>query len=84
MNFKALTIIFLLLLAGGPSVVPAQEVSTAGSAKEGQPPEKPVMLDDQVLFYIATEAEGYSMGKRAKEISKRIKKIADAPQFIAL
>lgn len=90
MTFKALTIIFLLLIAGGVPVVWAQDTTSSDTAQEDPPAdsaqeaevfEKPVMLDDQVLFHVATKAGGYLVEKRAKEISKRIKTIADAPQF---
>ena len=50
-------------------------------AKETKTADKPVMLGDKILFYLATKAEGRKLAKRAEEVSERIKKIADSPRF---
>jgi small-conductance mechanosensitive channel len=56
----------------GPANVRAEETSTA---------EQPVIFNDKVLFHLATTAEGHELQKRAEEVSKRVKVIADAPRF---
>ena len=81
MNFKVFVVFFSLLMAGGPTVVLAQDARPAGAVGEALVPEKPVMLGDQVLFHLTTEAEGLSLAKRSKDISKRLQKIADSPRF---
>jgi small-conductance mechanosensitive channel len=63
-----------------PNLVPPSALPNAPS-KETKAVEKPVMLGDKILFYISTEVEGLTLGKRAEEISERIKKIADSTRF---
>ena len=58
-----------------------QETPPKVPAKETKAVEKPVMLDDKILFYLTTEAEGHINLKRAEEVSERIKKIADSTRF---
>mgnify|MGYP000311335754 CR=1 FL=1 len=81
MNFKVFVVFFSLLLAGGPPIVLAQDAQPAGAVGEALLPEKPVMLGDQVLFHLTTEAEGLSLAKRSNDISQRLQKIADSPRF---
>ena len=57
-----------------PSGCPTKESST--ETKTGN--EQPVILGDKILFYLPTEAEGLKVAKRAEDISKRIKTIADS------
>jgi len=69
-----------LLVFGVPGAF-AQDSLPAAPSKEAKTDEKPVMLGDQVLFHLTTDAEGLTIAKRAREVSKRIKRIADSPTF---
>jgi len=69
-----------LLFFGAPCVFP-QETLPKVPSTETKAVERPVMLGDKILFYLTTEAEGHIIRRRAKEISKRIKKIADSTRF---
>ena len=66
-----------LVVFGIPGAFP-QEAPPAVPAKDAKTADKPVMLGDQVLFHLATEAEGITQAKRSIEVSNRIKKIADS------
>ena len=69
-----------LLFFGVPGVFP-QETQPKVPPKETKAVGKPVMLDDKILFYIPTEAEGLTLEKRAEQLSERIKNIADSTRF---
>ncbi len=81
MILKALIGIYTaLLFFGVPGAFP-QEAPPNVPSKETKSTDKPVILGDQILFYLATEAEGRTLAKRAEEVSERIKKIADSTRF---
>ena len=69
-----------LLVFGVPSAF-SQETLPAIPSTEAKTAFKPVILDNKILFHLATEAEGLTAAKRAKEVSKRIKKMADTSRF---
>ena len=69
-----------LLVFGLPGAIPHETLPVAPS-KEAKTDEKPVMLGDQILFQLATETEGFAQAKRVRDVSKRIKRIADSPRF---
>jgi hypothetical protein len=62
-------------------------LSSAQEKKISPPPETvpssgyPVLLGDQILFYLKEDIKEYSAEERANTISERIKKIAEAPQI---
>jgi small-conductance mechanosensitive channel len=70
-----------LLFFGVPGAFPqdAQLKEPSTETKAGN--EQPVLLGDKILFYLATEAEGRKLEKRAEEVSERIKNIADSTRF---
>jgi small-conductance mechanosensitive channel len=79
MILRAFACIFTaLLFFGVPGAFPQdaqpKELSTETKAAN----EQPIILGDKILFYIPTEAEGIKVTKRAEDISKRIKTIADS------
>jgi small-conductance mechanosensitive channel len=79
MILRAFACIFTaLLFFGVPGAFPQdaqpKELSTETKAAN----EQPIILGDKILFYIPTEAEGIKVAKRAEDISKRIKTIADS------
>ena len=81
MILRAFACIFTaLLFFGVPGAFP-QDALPNEPAKETKTADKPVMLGDKILFYLATEAEGQKLAKRAEVVSERIKKIADSPRF---
>ena len=81
MVLKAFIGIFTVLLIGGvPGAFPQDAQSTV-SSQETKTIDKPVMLGEKVLFYLATEAEGLTHANRAMVSSKRVKRIADATTF---
>jgi small-conductance mechanosensitive channel len=69
-----------LLFFGVPGAFP-QDALPNEPSKETKTADKPVMLGNKILFYLATEAEGRKLAKRAEEGSERIKKIADSIRF---
>ena len=73
----------VLLFFGVPGAFPqdAQPKEPSTETKAGN--EQPVLLGDKILFYLATEAEGRKLEKRAEVVSERIKKIADSTSFKA-
>ena len=79
MILRAFACIFTaLLFFGVPGTFP-QDAQPKGSSTETKAAnEQPVILGDKILFYLPTEAEGIKVTKRAEDISKRIKKIADS------
>ena len=72
--------IFAALLVGAPGAFP-QETLPVAASREAKAADKPVILGEQTLFHLTTEAEGLTIAKRAREVSKRIKRIADSPTF---
>jgi len=83
MILKAFVCIFAALLFFGlPGAFPQEALPTPPS-KEAKSAEKPVMLGDRVLFHLVTEAEGFIQAKRASDVTKRIKKIAESARFPA-
>ena len=59
----------------------AQEKTTNPQPQKVTFPGYPVVLGDQVLFYLKEEVKGYSPEERAETISERIKKIAEDPDI---
>jgi len=59
----------------------SQEALPTVPAKEAKSADKPVMLGDKILFHLATEAEGFTQAKRARDVSKRITIIADSTRY---
>jgi hypothetical protein len=79
MILRAFACIFTaLLFFGVPGAFPqdAQPNEPSKETKTGN--EQPVILGDKILFYLPTESEGIKVVKRAEEVSKRIKTIADS------
>ncbi|MCJ7542798.1 MAG: mechanosensitive ion channel family protein [Desulfobacterales bacterium] len=81
MRLKAFIGIYIALLIFGVPGVFSQENLPKVPSKETKTADKPVIFGDKILFYLATEAEGHILAKRAEEVSKRIKKIADSTRF---
>lgn len=59
----------------------AQEKKTAPQPEKVISPGYPVVLGDQVLFYLKEEVKGVSPKERAQTISERIREIAENPQI---
>ena len=70
-----------LLFFGVPGAFPQDAQPKEPSTETKAANEQPVLLGDKILFYLATEAEGQKLEKRAEVVSERIKKIADSPRF---
>ena len=70
-----------LLFFGVPGAFPQDAQSKEPSTETKAANEQPVLLGDKILFYLATEAEGRKLEKRAEEVSERIKNIADSTRF---
>ena len=81
MKVKVFMVLCVSLLIFGAPVAFPQEEQPAAPSKETKALEKPVMLGNQTLFNISSEIEGFTAAKRAREISKRITKIADSTRF---
>jgi len=67
-----------LLFFGVPGAFPQDAQPKESSTEIKATNEQPVILGDKILFYLPTEAEGIKVAKRAEDISKRIKTIADS------
>lgn len=79
MILRAFACIFTALLFFGVPVTFPQDALPKEPSKETKAGnEQPVILGDKILFYLPTESEGIKVGKRAEDISKRIKTIADS------
>jgi small-conductance mechanosensitive channel len=80
--FKSAALTFWIILI---SII--SSFSFAQEKKTAPQPEKvifqgyPIVLGDQVLFYLKGDVKGYSPEERAKTISERIKKIAEDPDI---
>ena len=59
----------------------AQEKTTTPQPPKVTSQGYPVVLGDQILFYLKEKVKGYSPEERAETISERIKKIADDPDI---
>ncbi|MDH3875692.1 MAG: hypothetical protein OET07_16245, partial [Desulfobacteraceae bacterium] len=82
MILRAFACIFTaLLFFGVPGAFPQDAQPKEPSTETKAANEQPVLLGDKILFYLATEAEGRKLEKRAEVVSERIKKIADSPRF---
>ena len=69
----------MMMLALPAPLLSAQVSSTHPPSQDVKSPGYPVVLGDQVLFYIKGDIKGYSAEVRAKTISERIKGIAEDP-----
>jgi hypothetical protein len=79
MILRAFACIFTALLFFGVPGAFAQDAQPKESSTETKAAnEQPVILGDKILFYLTTESEGIKVAKRAEDISKRIKTIADS------
>jgi small-conductance mechanosensitive channel len=67
-----------LLFFGVPGAFPQDAQPKELSKETKTANEQPVILGDKILFYIPTESEEIKVAKRAEDISKRIKTIADS------
>jgi small-conductance mechanosensitive channel len=74
-------ILWIILISMNVPFSFAQEKTTAPQPQKVTSPGYPVVLGDQVLFYLKEEVKGYSPEERAETISERIKKIAEAPDI---
>ena len=79
MILRALACIFTaLLLFGIPGAFPQDALPKEPSKETKTANEQPVILGDKILFYLPTESEEIKDTKRAEDVSKRIKTIADS------
>jgi small-conductance mechanosensitive channel len=79
MILRALACIFTALLFFGiPGAFPQDALPNESSKETKTANEQPVILGDKILFYLPTESEEIKDTKRAEDVSKRIKKIADS------
>jgi len=79
MILRAFACIFTaLLFFGVPDAFPQDAQPKESSTETKATDMQPVILGEKILFYLPTEAEGIKVAKRAEDISKRIKTIADS------
>jgi len=79
MILRAFACIFTaLLFFGVPGAFPQDAQPKESSTETKATNMQPIILGDKILFYLPTEAEGIKVAKRAEDISKRIKTIADS------
>jgi small-conductance mechanosensitive channel len=69
---------FILLAISGPATF-AQTKSPPPKPKEDKSPAYPVMLGDQIIFYMKAEVPGLNPKERARNVSERIKAVAEDP-----
>jgi small-conductance mechanosensitive channel len=78
---NALFIFLLLLFSLKAPFSYAQDKATVSQPEKVTLRGYPVVLGNQVLFYLKEEVKGYSPEERAETISERIKKIAQDPEI---
>jgi small-conductance mechanosensitive channel len=76
---RAVLAFWMILISINVPFSSAEEKATPPQPPKSASQGYPIVLGDQVLFYLKEEVKGLSPEERAKTISERIKKIADDP-----